>query len=238
VLYDPLMAILNETHSKKKEMDKKVKKETVSVDATATATAATQKRSVLDSLPSLRGRPCVLSGNTEIGGLFGRYRRSKEMESTLNLKVGVSRYNALLQIWGIDALRKSPEDVRRHKAVYKELPMATVRWVEAAKPKEADSESMLKKVLKKQLTVILASDHENRQPFDAEQRQKILQSAHKKVLKAYKQLNDGKKKNNQSLAHFVENMQSKIADLVKKYVVQYRKRCHGINPPRSKTSTS
>ena len=105
------------------------------------------------------------------------------------MKVGCSRYNGLLEIWGIEYLRKSPEDLRRHKAVYKELPVGTVRWIEENKqPKppraevdeEKDSESKLRRVLKKQLTVILAED-DGQHLFDKEQREKILQSAHKKV---------------------------------------------------------
>jgi len=71
------------------------------------------------------------------------------------------------------------------------------------------------------------------QIFNKQQTAKILESSYKKVLKAYKQINDNKnnqkqqqqqQNNNQSLSQFIDNMQHKINDLVNKYVIQYKKR--------------
>lgn len=229
VLDNPLMnAILHQNHavkSEKKTVPKVPRSPISGKSVLVKSGAATQ----LDALcPVPRGKD-VLSGNTKIGGLFARYRHNKE-KRPFNLNVGCSRFNALMEIWGIEYLRKSPEDLRRHKAIYKELPIGNVRWIEETKTKTEDKEesgdSKLRRVLKKQLTVILAEDNGQSQ-FDAEQRQKILQSAHKKVLKAYQQLNDNKKNGGagqQTLSQFIDNMTQKIDDLVKKYVIQYKKR--------------
>lgn len=199
-----------------------------------TVTAAVARLSVLESLPPQREieNQVVLSGNSQIGGLFARHRLKKQRQIDLGLKVGCCRYNGLLEIWGVDYLRKSPEDLRRAKQMYREVPIGDVRWIEEAKRdkegkeskedkvKEESGEDKLKRVLSRQLDVILEQDGEA-STFDAEQKGKILQSAHKKVLKAYAQLSKEKK---QKLTDFVDNMTHKIDDLVRKYVVQYKKR--------------
>lgn len=219
------------------------------------------RRSVVDSLAAVPAAQSVLSGNTLIGGLCGRYRHRERERTSWRLKVGCSRYNGLLEIWGIEYLRKSPDDLRRHKAVYKEVPLNAVRWLHQQRPtesKQKDTASAqtepvaasrhravaereradhgqhgdtLRLVLRKQLHLILAK-HPQHGAVDKALCAKILQSAHSKVLKAYRQLNESKKAadrghgddSKQSLGHFVKSMDRKIADLVRKYVNQYRKR--------------
>merc|ERR1712130_386895 len=65
---------------------------------------------LLWSLPRVPPHLDVFSGNTKIGGLFGRYRFNKQSKGgryaqykknkTFNLKIGGSKYNPLLEIWG------------------------------------------------------------------------------------------------------------------------------------------
>jgi len=88
---------------------------------------------LLWSLPRVPPHLDVFSGNTKIGGLFGRYRFNKQSKGgryaqykknkTFNLKIGGSKYNPLLEIWGISYLKQSPfKDLRRNKPIFKEIP--------------------------------------------------------------------------------------------------------------------
>jgi len=207
VLDNPLMnAILHQNAVKSKAVSNSITNGTVKKEETDTVKEENttpqeaplkelRRKPVLERLPSVPATVDVMSGNTKIGGIFAQYRFDKMQRREFDLRVGCSRYNGLMEIWGLEYLRKNPEDLRRHKPIYKEIPINNVRWIDETKMKpetkggadpkankEEDGEAKLKRVLKKQLTIILAQDNGDH-VFDSDQRQKILQSAHKKVLK-------------------------------------------------------
>eukprot|EP01084_Bolivina_argentea_P260064 439059_1 len=241
---NPLMDIIIKSHQKTKKDKKKDENKRES----------TENKSILSGLPMVPYGNDVYSGNTKIGGLFGRYKFKKQCRNkqygknqTFSLKIGLSKYNPLLEIWGINYLKQIPKDPRRAKQIYKEMPINTIRWLDSKEMNsinkqttnklqymkqeknngnnKVSSDVKLKNYLKNQLNVILKNEN-NINLFNDEQRHKILESSHKKVLKAWKQINDKQvnPSDKQTLSQFIDNMQSKINDLVGKYVVQYKKR--------------
>merc|ERR1712176_1204179 len=87
-----------------------------------------------------------------------------------------------------------------------------------------DGEMKLKKYLKNQLNVILVEKEHKKSVFSEQQKHKILESSHKKILKAYREINESNKNaQQQSLSVFVDSIQKKINDLVRKYVSHYKK---------------